>query len=83
MTGVLAERGWDQSWPLLLAAMALGRAIIFALGFSWLWALAGLGEAFAIGPAPFAAATVVKTLFPCALISAARDGGIAAFGLRP
>src|SRR5208337_1172862 len=55
LIGVLAERGWDRSWPLLLAAMTLGHAVIFALGI-----------------APFAVATVVKTLLACALVGAAR-----------
>src|SRR5271157_3315935 len=70
LIGVLAERGWDRSWPRLLAAMALGHAVIFAFGFSWLAVLVGPGKAFALGVAPFAAATVVKTLLACALVSA-------------
>ena len=72
LIGVLAERGWDRSWPLLLAAMALGHAVIFAFGFAWLAVLVGPGKAFALGVAPFAAATVVKTLLACALVGAAR-----------
>jgi biotin transport system substrate-specific component len=72
LIAVLAERGWDRSWALLLAAMALGHAVIFAFGFSWLAVLVGPGRAFALGVAPFAAATVVKTLLACALVGAAR-----------
>ncbi len=72
LIGVLAERGWDRSWPLLLAAMTLGHAVIFAFGFSWLAVLAGPSKAFALGIAPFAVATVVKTLLACALVGAAR-----------
>ncbi len=71
LIGVLAERGWGRSWPLLLAAMALGHAIILAFGFAWLAVLVGPGRAFALGVAPFAAATVVKTLLACALVGAA------------
>ncbi len=69
--GFLAERGWDRSWPKLLAAMTLGHALVFAFGFVWLAALIGPARAFAAGVAPFVAATVVKTLLACALVSAA------------
>jgi biotin transport system substrate-specific component len=72
LVGLLAERGWDRSWPLLLAAMALGHAVIFAFGFAWLAVLVGPGKAFVLGVAPFAASTVVKTLLACALVGAAR-----------
>jgi len=72
LIGFLAEHGWDRSWPRLLAAMTLGHAVIFAFGFSWLAALVGPGKAFALGVAPFAAATVLKTLLACALVAAAR-----------
>jgi len=72
LIGTLAERGWDRSWALLLAALALGHAVIFAFGFSWLAVLVGPGKAFALGIAPFAAATVVKALLACALVGAAR-----------
>ena len=71
MIGWLAERGWDRSWATLLAAMALGHVIVFAFGFAWLAALIGPAKAFAAGVAPFALATVVKTLLACALIGAA------------
>jgi biotin transport system substrate-specific component len=72
LVGILAERGWDRSWPFLLAAMALGHAVIFALGFAWLAVLVGPGKAFVLGVAPFAAATVVKTLLACVLVGLAR-----------
>ena len=74
LVGALAERGWDRSWALLLAAMALGHVAIFALGFAWLAALIGPGHAFAYGVAPFALATIVKTLLACALVGAAWSG---------
>ncbi len=69
--GWLAERGWDRSWATLLAAMALGHVLVFAFGFAWLAALVGPAKAFAVGVAPFALATVLKTLLACALIGAA------------
>jgi biotin transport system substrate-specific component len=71
LVGALAERGWDRSWGLLLAAMALGHVVIFALGFAWLAILIGPEKAFMLGVAPFALATIVKTLLACALVGAA------------
>jgi biotin transport system substrate-specific component len=71
LTGLLAERGWDRSGPRLLAAMTIGHAVIFAFGYAWLAALVGPEKAFALGVAPFAFATVVKTLLAAALIGAA------------
>jgi biotin transport system substrate-specific component len=70
LIGFLAERGWDRSWPLLVAAMTIGHAVIFAFGFAWLAALIGPDKAFALGVAPFALATVVKTLLAAALVGA-------------
>jgi biotin transport system substrate-specific component len=74
LIGALAERGWGRSWPGLLATMTLGHAIIFAFGFAWLATLIGPEKAFALGVAPFALATLVKTLLACALVRAAWDG---------
>ena len=71
LVGSLAERGWDRSWRLLLAAMALGHLAIFTLGFAWLAILIGPEKAFMLGVAPFALATIVKTLLACALVGAA------------
>ncbi|MBV8104194.1 MAG: biotin transporter BioY [Hyphomicrobiales bacterium] len=71
LVGSLAERGWDRSWRLLLAAMALGHLAIFTLGFAWLAILIGPEKAFMLGVAPFALATIVKTLLACALVVAA------------
>jgi len=72
LAGFLVERGWDRSWPWLLAAMTVGHAVIFAFGYAWLAALIGPMRAFALGVAPFALATVVKTLLAAALVGAAR-----------
>ena len=71
LIGYLADRGWDRSWPGLLAAMTIGHAVIFAFGFGWLATLIGPDKAFALGVAPFALATVVKTLLAVALVGAA------------
>ena len=71
LTGFLAERGWDRSWPRLLAAMTIAHVVIFAFGYAWLAALVGPEKAFAFGVAPFVLATIVKTLLACALVGAA------------
>ena len=71
LIGFLAERGWDRSWPRLLTAMTIGHAVIFAFGFAWLSVLVGPDKAFALGVAPFALATIVKTLLAAALVGAA------------
>src|SRR5215212_2875969 len=72
LTGLLAERGWSRSLPRLLAAMAVGHVVIFALGFAWLAQLFqfDVGRAWAAGVAPFYAATVLKTALAAALMQA-------------
>jgi len=60
--GHLAERGYDRSLPKMLAVMAVGHAIIFAFGWAWLATIVGAEKAFAVGVAPFYAATILKTL---------------------
>lgn len=71
VTGVLAERGWDRPLPRVLALMAIGHAVIFAFGLGWLSALIGPTKAWALGAAPFLAATVLKTALAAALMQAA------------
>ena len=70
LIGLLAERGWDRSWVWLTGAMTLGHIAIFALGFAWLAILIGPEKAFALGVAPFALPTIVKTLLATALVGA-------------
>lgn len=62
LTGWLAERGWDRSIVKLLGAMALGHAVIFLFGLSWLATFAGFAVAWNTGMAPFYAATLFKTV---------------------
>ena len=69
--GVLSERGLTRSVTGALAAMALGHAILFACGFAWLATLMGTEMAFALGVAPFYAATAIKTALGAALLPAA------------
>ena len=69
--GCLAERGWNRSLLRVVLLMALGHAIIFAFGLSWLAVLVGPAKAWALGAAPFAAATLVKTALAAAVMQAA------------
>ena len=72
LVGGLAERGWTRGWPLALAAMAIGHVVLFATGFAWLALTLGAAKAWAVGVAPFYAATLAKTLLAAALAIAAR-----------
>lgn len=69
LTGALAQRGFDRTLPRLLALMTLGHAVIFAVGFGWMAVLFGASKAFALGVAPFWAATIVKTLLAAFLMA--------------
>jgi biotin transport system substrate-specific component len=73
-TGWLSGRGWDRSVPWLFAAMVLGHLIILAAGFGWLALGMKLGaeKAWLVGIAPFLAASLIKSAFGAALVSAAR-----------
>jgi biotin transport system substrate-specific component len=73
MIGFAADRRWDRSWIRLLASLSLGHAIVFVFGFLRLAELVGVQKAFAAGVAPFALATIVKTLLAVALIGAGRS----------
>jgi biotin transport system substrate-specific component len=72
LVGWLAERGWTRGWLPALAAMTLGHFVIFVAGFAWLAPPLGAEKAWAVGVAPFAAATVAKTLLAAALAIAGR-----------
>jgi biotin transport system substrate-specific component len=71
LVGWLAERGWDRSMPWLFLAMALGHAVLFAPGVLWLTQFVGLEKAWALGVAPFYAATLFKTALGALLVPAA------------
>jgi biotin transport system substrate-specific component len=70
VVGLLAERGWDQPLPRLLALMALGHAVLFAFGLAWLAVLVGPAKAWAVGALPFLWATALKTALAAALMQA-------------
>ncbi len=73
LIGFAADRRWDRSWIRLLVSLTLGHAVVFAFGFAWLAQLIGAEKAFAAGVAPFALATIVKTLLAVALVGAGRN----------
>jgi biotin transport system substrate-specific component len=72
LVGVLADRGWTRGWAPALAAMTIGHVVIFVAGFAWLALALGADKAFAVGVAPFWAATIAKTLLAVALALAGR-----------
>lgn len=71
VVGVLAERGWDRSVIRLFAAMAIGHAVIFAFGATWLAQIVGWDKAWLLGVAPFYAATLFKTILGAVTLPAA------------
>jgi biotin transport system substrate-specific component len=71
VTGYLAEHGWDRPPVRIIAAMAIGHAVLFAFGLAWLSVLIGPGKAWAVGAAPFIWATLLKTALAAALVQAA------------
>ena len=73
LIGFAADRLWDRTWIRLLGSLTLGHAVVFAFGFVWLAQFIGAEKAFAAGVAPFALATIVKTLLAVALVGAGRS----------
>ncbi|MFN2165099.1 MAG: biotin transporter BioY, partial [Anaerolineae bacterium] len=57
--GWLAERGWDRRPATMLAAMAMGSAVIYAVGLPWLAAYVG-DAAWETGLLPFLVGDAVK-----------------------
>ncbi len=73
LCGWLAQRGWDRNPWRTAVAMSAGHVLILLLGWAWLALLVGPQRAYAVGVAPFYAATVLKTaLAVCALPAAWR-----------
>jgi biotin transport system substrate-specific component len=70
LVGLWAERGANRSLLQLIAAMTLGHAVVFALGFAWLAHLLGAPAAYRFGIEPFILATIVKTLLAALSVSA-------------
>jgi biotin transport system substrate-specific component len=68
LAGALAERGWSATFLRAFVTFALAHGVMFAAGFVWLAALYGPTTAWAVGVAPFAAATLIKTALGAALM---------------
>ena len=62
VVGALAERGWDRRVWTAAAAMAVGQAVVYLGGLSWLAQLVGPHRAVELGLLPFLAGDAVKLL---------------------
>lgn len=80
VVGWAADRGWDRSVMKLFAAIFVGQAILFVLGFVWLAWFAqlssgamglGIEKAFAAGVTPFVWAGLLKAALAAFLVPAA------------
>lgn len=71
LVGLLVERGWAKGLLAMAAVMAVGHAVIFALGWSWLAMAVGPVKAYLFGVEPFYLATLLKTALAAALIASA------------
>jgi len=71
--GRLAQRGWDRRLPGALAAMAVGNAVIYAIGLPWLAAATGFSpaETIAKGLVPFLVGDSLKLLLAAGVLPAA------------
>jgi biotin transport system substrate-specific component len=81
LVGFLAERGFDRSFPRMLAATLLGSAVILILGVLWLSTFLGMEKAVAVGLMPFIIGDIIKAAlaalaFPLAwkLIGRSKEG---------
>jgi biotin transport system substrate-specific component len=81
LVGFLAERGFDRSFPRMLAATLLGSAVILVLGVLWLSTFLGMEKAVALGLTPFIIGDIIKATlaalaFPLAwkLIGRGKEG---------
>ena len=69
--GVLAQRGFDRSFGMTLAAMTLGTLVIFIFGFTWLAGLVGMEKAWTFGVEPFLLAAAFKILLAALVLPVA------------
>lgn len=60
LVGWLADRGWDKSFGLSVAAMTLGTAVIFIAGLSWLTQFVPGELLLSAGVTPFLPGAVLK-----------------------
>jgi len=60
VTGLLAERRWDQRVQKNALAMILGNVVIYACGLPWLACFVGADRAPMMGLYPFVAGDLIK-----------------------
>ena len=68
LCGALAERGWDRRPIPTIASMALGNALILAIGLLWLSRFVGPSRVLALGLIPFLPGDVVKIALAVVLL---------------
>ncbi|MBA2254684.1 MAG: biotin transporter BioY [Chloroflexi bacterium] len=70
LVGILAEAGWDRGLGGSIAAMAIGNAMIYAIGLPWLAVALGLSleRTLAAGLYPFVGGDVLKLLLAAGLL---------------
>lgn len=68
ITGALAQRGWDRSPLLTIAAMSLGTAAIFSFGLAWLSRFPNPAGLLESGLYPFLPGAVIKIALAAALL---------------
>ena len=71
IVGVLAQRGFDRSFGMTLAAMTVGTFVIFIFGFAWLAGLIGMEKAWTFGVEPFLLAAAFKILLAALILPVA------------
>lgn len=72
LVGYLSERGWDRSYLLMGASMALGNVVIYLFGLAWLSTLApDFATTLQWGLWPFLAGDLIKLLLAVALLPTA------------
>ena len=68
LCGALAERGWDRRPIPTIASMALGNALILAIGLIWLSRFVGWSRVLALGLFPFLPGDLVKIALAVVLL---------------
>lgn len=72
LVGWLAARGWDRSFRMTTAAMALGTAIILIIGTAWLAVILGSAQAAIMGGVvPFLPGAAFKIALAAAILPVA------------
>lgn len=67
--GLLSERGWDRHIATAVAALFLGTAVVFLLGYLWLaYFLGNMETAFNAGVVPFVLGDLCKIALAAALL---------------